>query len=376
MLLAVLFVHLLMQIAMVNSVKNFKVTCADLDISQYQGVWTQEELDSFQKYGKFLKFSKLDISNYALYCDALSNAAVRDNQNQDGGAETIAYSYERNGWNYGCFPPIVSSTGKIKDGRTRIRAAILQGWKYIPVAVYTYPEEFDAMSDIVDGIIANDHLVASRADMNDFVRAGISAISRNLLNPDYASIESWLYNEVEVERFFSNIAGTITKIVNRILTEVTPEGDPIVLLKDRSEWIDYLSGCKEVLDLGIAMPDEPVPFDENQLVFYSTGKTNARRCWIDHILANAMKGHHTYVVLYSTDRTAEKVRENTTNFQKDLEMFYAESIQLINNQLNGISISVAKERPFTVLGVIPQFADDENHKQLRSLNRLVPLDRL
>jgi hypothetical protein len=56
-----------MQIAMVNSVKNFKVTCADLDISQYQGVWTQEELDSFQKYGKFLKFSKLDISNYALY---------------------------------------------------------------------------------------------------------------------------------------------------------------------------------------------------------------------------------------------------------------------------------------------------------------------
>lgn len=365
-----------MQIAMTNAVKNFKVTCAELDTSQYEGVWTQEELDSFQKYGKFLKFSKLDISGYTLYCDALSNAAVRDDQNQDGATETIAYSYERNGWNYTCFPPIISSTGKIKDGRTRIRAAIMQRWKYIPVAVYTYAEEHEAMSDIVDGIIANDHLVARRADMNDFVRAGTSAISRSLLNPDYASIESWLYNEVEVERFFNNIAGTITKIANRILSEVTPEGDPIVLLKDRSEWVDYLSSCKEVKELGIAMPDEPTPFDENQLVFYSTGKTNARRCWIDHILSNAMKGHHTYVVLYSTDRTAEKVRENSNNFQKDLEMFYAESIQLINNQLNGISISVAKERPFTILGAIPQFADDETHKQLRSLNRLVPLDRL
>ena len=365
-----------MQLAMTNSVKNFKVTCADLDPSQYEGVWTQEELDSIQKYGKFIKFSKFDISGYKIYCDELNNAAVRDDQNQDDASETIAYSYERNGWNYGPFPPIISSTGKIKDGRTRIRAAIMQGWKYIPVAVYTYAEEYESMSDIVDGIIANDHLVSRRANTNDIVRAGCSAISRNLLNPDYASIEFFLYNEIEVERFFNNISGTITKIANRILAESTPDGDPIVLLKGRSEWIEYLDGCKQVSELDIAMPDEPTPFDENQLVFYSTGKTNARRCWIDHILANAMKSHHTYIVLYSTDRTPDKVRENSVNFQKDLEMFYAESIQLINNQLNGISISVAKDRPFTILGVIPQFADDETHKQLRSLNRLVPLDRL
>ena len=64
------------------------------------------------------------------------------------------------------------------------------------------------------------------------------------------------------------------------------------------------------------------------------------------------------------------------DFANDLEMFYSQTIKLINSQLNGIQIALPEQRPFTILGAIPQFADDETHKELRSLNRLIPLDQL
>lgn len=354
-----------------------KVTCADLDLDNYKGRWTQEECNSRQKYGTFLKFSFLDVSTKKIYDDDLNNAAVRSDQNTDDATDDIAYSYEEHGWDYNPFPPIVSTTGKIKDGRTRIRAAIVAGWKRIPVAIFSYDTEVsEELSDVVDGLIANDHLVARRATMNDIIDAGVYLIGKRVINQDQASIDDWLYNEVGIERFYSNIAGTITKIGKQILLRATPNGDPIVVIKDRSEWIEYLSDCKEVKELGIAMPDSPNPLNENQLVLYSTGKTNARRCWVDQVLMNTVHNHHTYIVLYSTEKTSEKLREEVKNFANDLEMFYTQTLMLINSQLTGIKLEDPKTRPFTIVGAIPQFADDEKHKDLRAMNRLIPLDQL
>ena len=162
---------------------------------------------------------------------------------------------------------------------------------------------------------------------------------------------------------------------NQILLRSTPDGAAIIVQKDRSEWIEYLSDCKEIQALGIALPDEPTPLNENRLVFYSTGKTNARRCWVDQILANTTHGHHTYIVLYSTEKTAEKLREDMKSFVNDLEMFYVQTVKLINSQLAGIQISLPENRPFTIVGAIPQFTD-EKHEKLRSLKRLIPLSQL
>lgn len=354
-----------------------KVTCADLNVDNYNGRWTKEECNARQKYGTFVKFSFLDVATKKIYDDDLNNAAVRSDQNKDDATDDIAYSYEEHGWDYNPFPPIISTNGKIKDGRTRIRAAIIAGWKRIPVAIFSYDTKVnEELSDVVDGLIANDHLVARRASMNDFIDAGVFLVGKGIINQDQSSIDDWLYNDVQIERFYSNVAGTITKISNQILLRSTPNGDPIVVMKDRSEWIEYLSDCKEVKALGIALPDAPTPLNENQLVLYSTGKTNARRCWVDQILANTTHGHHTYVVLYSTERTADKLREELKAFANDLEMFYSQTVKLINSQLNGIQISLPKERPFTIVGAIPQFADDEKHKELRSLKRLIPLNQI
>jgi len=355
-----------------------KITCADLDLKKYKNRWTEDECNSHQKYGTFVKFSFLDISSKKLYDDDLGNTAVRCDQNRgDSATDDIAYSYDEHGWDYNPFPPCVSTTGKLKDGRTRVRAAIVAGWKRIPVAIFSYDSSIsEEMSNVVDGLIANDHLVARRASMNDFISAGCHLISEGLINQDEASINDWLYNEVEIERFYSNISGIITKICNQILLRSTPDGTPIIVDKDRSEWIEYLKDCKEVKSLNLIFPDSPNPFNDNQLVFYSTGKTNARRCWVDQILSNTTHGHHTYIVLYSTEKHVEKLREEMKNFENDLEMFFAQTIKLLNIQLPYIQISLPKERPFTVVGAIPQFADDEKHKELRSLNRLIPLDKI
>jgi len=352
-----------------------KVTCSDLDVKNYDGRWTKDECNARQKYGTFVKFSFLDISNKKVYDDDLNNAAVRSEQTDDA-TDGIAYSYEEHGWDYNPFPPIISTTGKIKDGRTRIRAAIESGWKRIPVAIFTYDESVNEyLSDVVDGLLANDHLIARRASMNDFIDAGVYLISKGVINQDQSSIDDWLYNQIQIERFYSNIAGTITKISNQILLRSTPTGVAIIVQKDRSEWIKYLSDCKEVQELGIALPDDPTPLNENRLVFYSTGKTNARRCWVDQILANTTHGHHTYIVLYSTEKTAEKLREDMKSFVNDLEMFYVQTVKLINSQLPGIQISLPENRPFTIVGAIPQFTD-EKHEKLRSLKRLIPLNQI
>ena len=60
-----------------------KVTCADLDLKHYEGRWAIEHINSRQKYGKFVKFSFLDISTKKLYDDDLNNTAVRSEQNRD-----------------------------------------------------------------------------------------------------------------------------------------------------------------------------------------------------------------------------------------------------------------------------------------------------
>ena len=57
-------------------------------------------------------------------------------------------------------------------------------------------------------------------------------------------------------------------------------------------------------------------------------------------------------------------------------MFYAQTVKLINSQLNGIQVSLPESRPFTIIGAIPQFADDEKHMELRAMTRLIPLDQI
>ena len=116
------------------------------------------------------------------------------------------------------------------------------------------------------------------------------------------------------------------------------------------------------------------------MIVYSASRTNARRCFCDNILGNQSKDkevcNHSYIVLYSNERTEEKVRQAVKDFESDLNTFYTQSVNMVNGLINGIEIQVPKTRSYTILGVVPLFEYNDTHKELRTLNRLVPVDKL
>ena len=357
------------------------VTCAELDPQEYVRRETYKRAHKKQKFGKFIKFAKISLKGYNLWDDELNNAAVRDDQNKDHADEDIAYSYKKDGWLYSSFPPIISTDGSIKDGRTRIRAALLAGWDSILVAIFSYDDEKvnPEFASITNGLIANNHTTARSATMNDFVKGGVALIKLGQLEREHSSIEEWLLNDVEIANFFDVEAGIHTKIKNRIYNESAEDSD-IIIDKDREEWIEYIKQSPEFKELNILPPDSPTPFNENKLILYSASRTNGRRCFCDNILANQSKDeevcNHSYIVLYSSDRTEEKVRQAVKDFESDLNTFYTQSVNMVNGLIDGININVPKARSYTILGVVPLFEYNETHKALRSLNRLVPLDKL
>ena len=357
------------------------VTCAELDPQEYVRRETYKRAHKKQKFGKFIKFAKISLKGYNLWDDELNNAAVRDDQNKDHADEDIAYSYKKDGWLYSSFPPIISTDGSIKDGRTRIRAALLAGWDSILVAIFSYDDEKvnPEFASITNGLIANNHTTARSATMNDFVKGGVALIKLGQLEREHSSIEEWLLNDVEIANFFDVEAGIHTKIKNRIYNESAEDSD-IIIDKDREEWIEYIKQSPEFKELNILPPDSPTPFNENKLIVYSASRTNGRRCFCDNILANQSKDeevcNHSYIVLYSSDRTEEKVRQAVKDFESDLNTFYTQSVNMVNGLIDGININVPKVRSYTILGVVPLFEYNETHKALRSLNRLVPLDKL
>lgn len=357
------------------------VTCAELDPQEYIKNDVYKQVHKKQKFGKFIKFAKIPITKYKLWHDQLNNAEVRDDQNKDHADEDIAYSYKKDGWIYTSFPPIISTDGSIRDGRTRIRAAIHAGWDQILVAIYSYDEDKvdPEYASITNGLIANNHTTARSASMNDFVKAGKSLIKRDKLEREHSAIEEWLINDVEIANFFDVDAGTHTKIKNRIFNESAEDSD-IIIDKDRDEWIEYVKQSPEFKELNILPPDSPTPFNENKLILYSASRTNARRCFCDSILSNQSKDEevckHSYIVLYSNDRTEEKVRQAVKDFESDLNTFYTQSVNMVNGLINGIDIKVPKTRSYTIIGIVPLFEYNDTHKTLRSLNRVVPLDKL
>ena len=213
------------------------VTCVELDPQEYYRRKKDKKAHKKQKYGKFIKFAKIDISSYNLWDDELNNAAVRDEQNKDHADEDIAYSLKTEGWLYDSFPPIISTDGKIKDGRTRIRAALIAGWDYILVAIFSYDETgvAEEFSSITNGLIANKHVTARTASMADFVKGGVELVRLGQLEREYSSIEEWLINDVEIGNFFDVAAGIHTKIRNRIYDQSADASDIIIGLNTLSK---------------------------------------------------------------------------------------------------------------------------------------------
>lgn len=315
---------------------------------------------------KFQEFDWLDISDFTMDDERLSNIAVRAEQNTGSLTEDISHSFKIEGWDCGYFPPIVGTDGVPRDGRTRIRAALSCGEKFIPCAIYSYNDNESIKNNITNGLIANKHRPQKRATWHDFVSAGVNIIHSGELSCDKNAIEDWLYNDVDISYFYSNVGGNITKLAKQIYDKARRNTrGHLVVLRERSEWVDWLNKSIDKRPLyyrqefGIQSVDD--------IAFYDSGGNRPEQVYCRYLLPNASKGVVTNIVLYSVNDDPDEAALNHHTFVKKIEEFHEQMYGWINREIDGIKLMQPHSSSlWRIIGIIPQFRDEKQKKLLKN----------
>jgi len=323
-----------------------------------------------QKNATFVKYGWLDISGYTLDDPRLNNIAVRANQNMGDRHHEIAHSYDVEGWDSGQFPPIVSTTTSLpKDGRNRIRAALLRKETAIPCAYYSYEDEDTAKSEITNGLLANKHKSQRSAEFYDFVNGGVEIIQRGEMPNTIASIEKWLYNDVDIEHFYSNEGGTITKIAKAISERAERLKDGhLVILRERDDWLEWLKTSIDKHSVYYRNQYNIHGIDDIH-VFIESGGSRDEQVWMRHILPRASQGKVTNIALWTKEIFPEDAAKKHKDFDESLTRFHRQTFGMVNKEIDGITLNAPLVSDmWNIVGVIPQILNDyqqgllENHK--------------
>ena len=303
-----------------------------------------------QKHGTFLKFSFLDLNNVKEDDQDYWNVAVRDEQNTPVRIEAMQQSYITYGWLYSEFPPCVGTDGRPRDGRTRILAAKRSGERWMIIAIFSYEETSSPVTDYIsDSIACQQRPASTGVTMNDLVAAGLACIDAGGCEPEKSAVENLVYNELEAEKFFSNISGNITKIINQILNSLDDEGGVggTTVRRHRDEWVEWL---------------EKAGYPQGTYILLSVDNpTYAMRAWCQHLLPffSKKKGKAS-IILYTNAKTGERARHLIGLFAKDLNYFYSSSFAMVNRAQSAVEVKVADPTPFVIEGAIPQIMDEHD----------------
>lgn len=347
----------------------------ELDLENYEGRWSQEECNGHTKRGVFVKFSYLYIGELDYSDEQLHNAAIRATGNKDRADEKIKHSYSRVGWKYNDFPPIVGTDGKIRDGRTRIRAAILAGEQWIPVAIFVYREDEtvnEFIADLSEGLISNDGLINRPTTFADLSEGGVTAVKSGAILHEKTAIYDLVYNEFEAERFISE--KEIPALVDEIYDRVT-RGEDAVIQLTREEVIAYLKKSPDVPS-NVCWPGEPcLPGHAKLEVYAAPSNTNQARLW-GKIARNIPE--ETLIVFYTTSKVPTQIGKGYTDMMKYVDDRYDECFDIVNKTYAAkdlaLGIKAPKERPYRVLGVYPQLPFDETHITYRRMHKIIRLE--
>lgn len=303
-----------------------------------------------QKHGTFLKFSFLDLNSVKEDDQDYWNVAVRDEQNTPVRIEAMQQSYVTYGWLHSEFPPCVGTDGRPRDGRTRILAAKRSGERWMIVAIFSYEETSSPVTDYIsDSIACQQRPASTGVTMNDLVAAGLACIDAGECEPEKSAVENLVYNELEAEKFFSNISGNITKIINQILNSLDDEGGVggTTVRRHRDEWVEWL---------------EKAGYPQGTYILLSVDNpTYAMRAWCQHLLPffSKKKGKAS-IILYTNAKTGERARNLIGLFAKDLNYFYSSSFAMVNRAQSAVEVKVADPAPFIIEGAIPQIVDEHD----------------
>lgn len=330
-----------------------------------------------QVNAKFIKFCWLDISNRTVKDLDLTNEDIRDEQNdRNEDLQNLKISISR-GWDNTFFPPCYGTDGRFRDGRGRVLTAIEKGEQWMIVALYSYADDMPVTNYLANGLLANAlHAQATLSKMKDYEGAGVRAILSGELKNDKLSVDDFLYRVCRIElRFPGNVGGPITKIRDNIMKRAA-EGvnGASVRRKNEDEW-------KQWLEDSIAR--NPIHWyqthnisDVSDIAFHKTGRGAAERILTRHILADggAADGKMTNIVLYG-DGTRESLIKEHVAFEEALQNFYNNMYKWINHEIIGIELKHDINSPmWKILGVMPQFIDDEHHDVAYNKGHLISMN--
>lgn len=347
-----------------------------VNVLDYYKIFDKESCEAVQDNGKFIKFGWHDISEYTPFDKRLENIGIRSKGNEETSIENIRNSLTYAGWDVSHFPIIISTNGVLLDGRTRILAAMREGEKFLPCAIFEYEDDRSLKTRIDNGLLANEGAPREFAKGKDFISAGVKLILNGDIPMTLPGIEHWLYNDVKIRRVMSNVGGNITKLAERILKRAENSSkNQLILVQDRKLWLDWLE---------ISINKHSAYYRKNfgiqsikDVTLYVSNGNKHAITFCDHILPNASAGRVTNIILYSMDddpyNTINSHKQFTSAVQKYLEMVY----NVVNRELlDEEQITIPESSTlFRVIGVLPQFVE-QGHRKLYDNHKLVSMEDL
>ena len=259
-------------------------------------------------------------------------------------------SFSQRGFDTSDFPPSLDTDGHPLEGRGRIKAAILNGERWMPTARYSRSNSSDR-NTVTNGLLANQKKPVYMATFDDYVAAGVDLIAKEELKADLQAIDDWLINEVKIGNAIDNArGGVVTKIKKAILKRSNIDSSLIwsVSKAEAEKWIRE--------NLGLAKADYV-------LVNISEGsaETYAERAW-RHV-RGALKNEREPVrlIFYTTETSPTAARAGLKKTKQYIESLYTDCWEVVNSQLSGeISLATPQNRPYIFAGALPQIVQEHN----------------
>lgn len=313
---------------------------------------------------EFLYLTFLDLTTVDLESDEYTQYGTRDDKKnvELQKVKSLSASFKSKGFltteELPIFIELADGTLIPNEGRTRIKAAIANGEKVIPIAVFKYN---GSESDFKDEALRQNanKLVVNRADWKDFIKNGVRKLKEGTVSNTFASIEAWL---TSVGFYNLYLESDTTKMYNAIQKRLLEETQGDVDRKTRRDWEKFITE-----KCGIKLGEDG---NVKRVLLNMDKKSYVWRAFMEHVLPSASKGRKVEVVLWTGTTSAQNAVDNLEKFMEELDLCWTRMYNTISENSPEIMAIPSERRAYKVIGAVPQLKDSRYH----AVNdRLVPI---
>ena len=328
--------------------KGKKVTLSDFD--QY----ASEKAFTTQLPGYiFVEFAWLNLSKIKLEdikkLNEKDGARVKDDKAR---AELLADYVKEVGFQpiYGC-PQVLLESGMPITGRGRIRAFMMNGEPFCPVAVYVEvptsgmnkkQEKQHEENKMVAANWGNNRGVPrTKTSYDSFVRQ-IVLLKRKGIVTDEKSCKKYLYSVGAQQTLTAASIGKVYSSAERSIKKA----ESAMHNREEESAVQWLEAKGMVRN-------------EDYVLFNFKDITYLKRLWTDHILTSNKLT--LPLVGYTSDFSYSDAKQNAEIAEKFLKKAWADTVEKMNSRLTGLTLDVENlVAPYTLEGFVPQSVDDHD----------------